>query len=431
MFSELLLDDPLQQVLAELCYTDMTEVQETAIPLALEGRDIIVNARTGSGKTLAYCLPMIQQILDNPRPPEHRTQALVLAPTRELCRQINKQISLLAKYTGITSTVIIGGEDPRYQKQALLKRPDIVIATPGRLLQHEQRDVIDLDDITILVLDEADRMLELGFDEDVITIAAGCNHECQTSLFSASFNERRFSELTDAVMHEPVLILVDQAREANASILQQKILVDNIAHKTEICAYIIQNEAFQRGIIFANKRDTVEKLASQLQSKGIMTASLHGELDQEVRNRILSRLRNDEIKVIVATDVASRGLDISGLELVINFDIPRSGDDYIHRIGRTGRMDTPGRAINLITVGDWNRMISIERYLGVACELIQVPSLPAKNRAPENLKSSGKTWGDKKPGAKPAAKKKKSKIRDRDRKNIGKRRKASGTNRQP
>ena len=226
MFSSLLLDEPLLDALESLGFTEMTEVQESAIPKALEGKDLIVNAKTGSGKTLAFVLPLLQQILDNP---QSVTQALILAPTRELCRQINKQCTLLAQYTDIRTAVIIGGEDPKYQLKALEKYPDIIIATPGRLLEHVKRNIIELEAINILVMDEADRMLAMGFSDQVIEIASRCNEECQTVLFSASFNQKKFKLLTDAILYEPEEIIVDDPRNNNLNITLDGLFSSQIA----------------------------------------------------------------------------------------------------------------------------------------------------------------------------------------------------------
>ena len=231
MFSSLLLDEPLLDALESLGFTEMTEVQESAIPKALEGKDLIVNAKTGSGKTLAFVLPLLQQILDNP---QSVTQALILAPTRELCRQINKQCTLLAQYTDIRTAVIIGGEDPKYQLKALEKYPDVIIATPGRLLEHVKRNIIELEAINILVLDEADRMLAMGFSDQVIEVASRCNEECQTVLYSASFNQKKFKLLTDAILYEAEEIIVDDPRNNNLNITQLKIAADNSTHKLKL-----------------------------------------------------------------------------------------------------------------------------------------------------------------------------------------------------
>lgn len=423
MFSSLLLDEPLLDVLEFLGFEEMTEVQAAAIPRALEGKDLIVNAKTGSGKTLAYIVPMLQQILDNP---QSVTQALILAPTRDLCRQINKQCSLFSQFTDITSEIIIGGEDPKYQIKALQKFPDIIVATPGRLLEHVARDVINLDAINILVLDEADRMLTMGFSDEVITIANLCSEECQTLLYSASFNQSKFKELTEKILHEPEMILVDSNRENNQNIMQQKVLADDNEHKLKLCQHIIENESFSKAIIFANKKETVDKISSWLQSKNISSVAIHSDINQDVRNQQLRKFRIGEINVLIATDVASRGLDIADLDLIINFDVPRNGEDYMHRIGRTGRMYDSGTAVTLVNANEWNKMISIENFLQVKCDVRTVKSLVANFTGPEQQKSSGKAYGKKRRKNKQVKKvKTKVKNRSRERKNLGKRRKPS------
>jgi len=405
----------------------MTEVQSAAMPPALAGKDLIVNARTGSGKTLAYVVPLLQQILDNP---QSLTQAIILAPTRDLCRQINKQCTLLAQYTDIKTAVIIGGEDPKHQIKALQAYPDIVIATPGRLLEHVKRDVIVLDAINILVLDEADRMLAMGFSEDVISIASQCGEDVQTVLFSASFNQNKFKPLIDSILVDPEMILVDSARENNQNITQQKILADNVEHKLKLCYYLLENNdpdfSYSKAIVFANKKDTVNKISGWLQSKDIASAVIHSDVAQEIRNNLLRKFRIGDISIIIATDVASRGLDITDLDLIINFDVPRNGEDYMHRIGRTGRMYETGRSVTLVDSQEWNKMISIENFLDIECTEHKIKSLAAKFKGPENRKSSGKSYGKKRTKVESSKKdKKKIKTRVRDRKNIGKRRKPS------
>ena len=427
MFSSLLLDEPLLDALESLGLTEMTEVQEAAIPQALEGKDLIVNARTGSGKTLAFVLPLLQQILDNP---QSVTQALILAPTRELCRQINKQCTLLAQYTDINTAVIIGGENPKYQLKALEQYPDIIIATPGRLLEHVKREVIDLGSINILVLDEADRMLEMGFSDQVIDVSSQCSEECQTVLYSASFNEKKFQVLTDAILFEPVEIIIDSARSNNINITQLKITADDNAHKLKLCDYILKNKdddfKFNKAIVFANKRVTVNEISRWLQSKEIRSAVVHSDVSQDIRNQLLRKFRLNEIDIIVATDVASRGLDITDLDLIINFDVPRDGEDYMHRIGRTGRMFDTGTAITLVDSHEWNRMIGIENFLDGKCIERKIKSLVGNYTGPENRKSSGKSHGVKRKKKPVEAKAKtKIKVRLRDKKNIGKRRKPS------
>lgn len=429
MFSSLLLDEPLLDAVESLGFSEMTEVQQAAIPRALEGKDLIVNAKTGSGKTLAYLLPLLQQVLDNP---QSVSQALILAPTRELCRQINKQCSLLAQYTDIKAAVIIGGEDPKHQLKALQKYPDIIIATPGRLLEHVKRGVINLEAINILVIDEADRMLAMGFSDEVISIANQCSDECQTVLYSASFNQKKFKQLTDSVLLQPETIIVDNAREYNKNVSQEKILADDKTHKLNLCAHILSNNCeainFNKAIVFANKKDSVNDISAWLQSNQITCAFIHSDITQDLRNNLLRKFRNNEINIIIATDVASRGLDISGLDLIINFDVPRNGEDYMHRIGRTGRMFDTGLAITLVDPQEWNRMISIENFLNHECVERKIKGLAAKFTGPDKRKSSGKTFGPKRKEPKEnkaSVTRKKAKTRLRERKNIGKRRKPS------
>ncbi len=426
MFSSLLLDDSLLQAIETLGFEKMTEVQSAAIPLALTGKDLIVNARTGSGKTLAYVIPMLQQILDNP---QSLSQAIILAPTRDLCRQINKQCSLLAQYTDITTAVIIGGEDPKHQIKALEKYPDIIIATPGRLLEHVKRDVIILDAINILLIDEADRMLAMGFSKDVSLISAQCSEECQTILYSASFNQNKFEELIENILFEPEVIMVDSARENNLNIKHKKILSDNNKHKMKVCRFIVNHKyagiTYQKAIIFANKKETVNQIYSDLQANEIAATYIHSDIDQDKRNQLLRSFRKGDINVLIATDVASRGLDIPELDLIINLDVPRNGEDYMHRVGRTGRMFEHGLALTLVNANDWNKMISIENFLQIACPILKIPAIAANFSGPDNLKSSGKSYGKKRKKVTKENKKKKTKIRSRNKKNIGKRRQPS------
>lgn len=423
LFSSLLIDEPLLDAIEQMGFADMTDVQTAAIPLALGGKDLIVNAKTGSGKTLAYVIPLLQQILDNP---QSLTQAIILAPTRDLCRQINKQCSLLAQFTDIKTVTIIGGEDPKHQIKALENYPEIIIATPGRLLEHVKRDVIVLDAINILVLDEADRMLTMGFSDDVIAIANQCNEETQTILYSASFNQKKFTQLIDTILFEPEIIIVDSARENNENIIQQKILADDTQHKLKLCQYLLKNDKFSKAIVFANKKDTVNQISSALQAEDITNAYIHSGVEQDVRNRLLRNFRKDELNILIATDVASRGLDIPELDLIINFDVPKNGEDYMHRIGRTGRMNELGASITLVSAFEWNKMISIENFLNIECIERKLPSLSAKFTGPENRKSSGKSFGKKRKKSKKIKVKSKVKNRLRDKKNVGKRRKAIG-----
>jgi superfamily II DNA/RNA helicase len=253
-------------------------------------------------------------------------------------------------------------------------------------------------------------------------------------LYSASFNQKKFKLLTDQVLIEPEIIMVDSAREYNKNVRQEKILADDRTHKLRLCAHILKNNNqeinYNKAIVFANKKDTVNEISSWLQSNEIMSAVIHSDIKQEIRNNLLRKFRNNDINIIIATDVASRGLDISGLDLIINFDVPRDGEDYMHRIGRTGRMFDTGMALTLVDSQEWNRMISIENFLSIKCVEGKIKGLAAKYTGPEHRKTSGKAYGRKrkeqkenKATAGKTAKKPKNRVRDR--KNIGKRRSPS------
>jgi len=258
----------------------------------------------------------------------------------------------------------------------------------------------------------------------VIRLAKQCNEDCQHLLFSASYNPKKFAALTAQIMDEPEEIIIDSARQLNENIRLQKILADDSEHKLALCEHLLKNESFTRAIVFANKKENVNRICSWLQSKAIDTAFIHGDIEQEKRNRQMQRFRNGEVRVIVATDLASRGLDVNELDLIINFDVPRNGEDFLHRIGRTGRMQNSGTAITLVSAGEWNTMIGIENFLQSQGEFRRIEGLVARFRGPEKQKKSGKAYGAKR--KKTTVKKtpvKRQKNRVRDRKNIGKRRK--------
>ncbi len=407
--------------------TTPTDVQEACLPAALEHKDLLVSARTGSGKTITFLLPLLQHILDDTRK-KHAygacTQALILVPTRELARQINKQCLRLTEFTHLETTTIIGGEDPRHQLLRLKKIPDILIATPGRLLEHLHRESIDLSEIQVLVLDEADRMLSMGFSDEVMEVAAYCNSSRQTMLFSASLNHHFFKEMIETLLYQPETIELNTIREKHDSIQHQMVLADDITHKSQLLAHFVSNAGFDKVLAFTNTRQQVENLGSLMQSLGIKAGTLHGELDQKQRNSIVTKLRSGEINLLIATDVASRGLDIPKINCVINFDLARNGEDYAHRVGRTARGGETGTAIAFISANEWDQMIRIQHFLHIHFKKIKPAGLQAKYQGPKKLKTSGKAANKNKKEKHKAAKKKagKTKNRLRDRKNIGKRR---------
>jgi superfamily II DNA/RNA helicase len=421
LFSEFDLDTRLLKALDKLGIDKPTPVQTAAIPPAMDHKDLLVSAETGSGKTAAFLLPTLHQLLNESRP-QSATRMLILLPTRELARQVMKHFTQLAEFTHLQSALICGGETFKYQRALLRKNPEVIIATPGRLLEHLGHDTADLSDLEFLILDEADRMLDMGLSEDVLEIVRCCNNTRQTLLFSATLNHRGLSRIMEGMLHEPETITLNTVREQHRNIRQQIVLADDTLHKLRLTAWLLANETFDKALIFTNTRAQADKLGAYLRSQEQRIGVLHGEIEQDGRNRIMHLLRQGTINVLVATDVAARGLDIKGVDLVINFDMARSGKEHVHRIGRTGRAGEEGVAICLISPQEWNLMSSIGRYLRVDFEQRTIKALIGKYKGPHKTKASGKAAGSKKAKQKKKANEAKPKQRQRDKKNTGKRR---------
>lgn len=395
MFTALALNERLLKALAELKFTEPTPVQAAAIPPALEGRDLRVTARTGSGKTAAFLLPLLHRLLAEPRG-QKDVRALILLPTRELARQTLQEVERMAAYTFLKASLVTGGEDFKVQAAHLRKIPDILIATPGRLLEHLEAGHLVLKDVATLVLDEADRMLDMGLGESVLRLVDECPTERQTWLFSATTGGAALREVALKVLREPQHLMLNAVSELSDNLRQEIITADTTTHKEELVFWLLANENYQRAIIFTNTRVQADRLYGHLVARDVKAFVLHGEKDQKERKQALERFQQGNSKVLVATDVAARGLDIEGLDLVINFDMPRSGDEYVHRVGRTGRAGAEGAAVSLICHTDWNLMSSIERYLKQHFARRLIPGLKGHYRGPKNLKASGKAVGTKK-----------------------------------
>lgn len=423
MFTDIQLNERLQKALDAQGISTPTKVQEATIAPALSGKDLMISAVTGSGKTYAFLLPILQRFIDTPAP-RSATRALILVPTRELAEQVSKSCDQLAAFTQIKSISVFGGIGFKEQAAKLRKNPEILVATPGRLIEHLERQSIDLSDLEVLVLDEADRMLDMGFSEDVLKIAAQCRPERQTLLFSATLDTGDIGHLTKQVMIEPQSLLLSDARTQVSAITQQIILADDVKHKERLLHALLSEATFDRALVFSNTKTAADQLGHLLRYHKHRTAVLHGDMDQPQRRLVLQRFRDKSINVLVATDVAARGLDISGVDLVVNFMMARSGDDYVHRIGRTGRAGNAGTAISLISASEWNLMCSIERYLRVKFERRSIDGMEGTFSGPTRTKSSGKAVGKKKRNdtKKTEAEKPKVKKRARDQKSIGKRR---------
>ncbi len=433
MFSELALHERLLKALDKQGFEKPTPVQTEAVPAALKGQDLQVSAETGSGKTAAFLLPLLNRMLVDAAP-NTATRALILVPTRELARQVLKHCTDLMSFTHLKAGLITGGADLKYQRAVLRKNPEILIATPGRLVEHLSQNSADLSDLEILVLDEADRMLDLGFSEDMLKITEACTADHQTLLFSATLHHKGVAEVARKVLNDAAVITLNRVQDGHSGIHQQIVLADGIKHKKQLMVRLLEKENFQKALVFTNTRDMAGQLGGLLSYHNIRAAVLHGEMEQIERNRVMDLLRRGHIDVLVATDVAARGLDVKGIELVINFDMARKGDDHVHRVGRTGRAGEQGLAISLISQSEWNLMASIERYLKLNFERRDVPGLEGVWKGPKKLKASGKAAGTRKRTdkskkdrtRKDATGKKgtgeKVKQRHRDRKSIGKRR---------
>jgi superfamily II DNA/RNA helicase len=366
------------------------------VPAALGGSDLRISAETGSGKTLAYLIPLAQRCLGEEIPPEAGTLALVLVPTRELARQVLKQARTLLASTPLRAEAITGGADFKYQKALLRRNPEVLVATPGRLLEHCEKGSADLASLQMLVLDEADRMLDMGFRDDVLQITGHCPPQRQVLMLSATLHHRGLREVSRALLHSPVTIAVGEVRQPHSGISHQLLLADHQAHKDQLLLALLQQGGYRRALVFGNRRATAARLAGLLRRHHLRCDCLHGELTTEERKQVMTRFRDGQVDILCASDVAARGLDVKEIDLVVNYDMPRSGDDYLHRTGRTGRAGEHGTAISLVAAPEWNLMISIERYLKLSFERRSLPGLKAKYSGPKHQKSSGKAVGSRK-----------------------------------
>lgn len=382
MLEEIDLDRQLRLGLDTLPFTDATEVQQRVIPAALAGNDLLVCAETGSGKTLAYLLPLAQKILSSDARKQPGTLALVLVPTRELARQVVKQCDQLFSRSPLQALAITGGAQLKYQKARLRKDPDIVVATPGRLLEHLQHKSVDLSALQTLVLDEADRMLDLGLRDDVLAIADACTSQPQALLLSATLSHRGVSVLSETLLNSPRSITVGKQRKPHGNIRHQLILADSQMHKNKLLTALLLAGDLRRTLVFCNTRKTATGLARLLAKEQLACDCLHGELSTEERKLAIERFTEGKTRILCASDVAARGLDVADIDAVVNFDVPANGDDYIHRSGRTGRAGATGLAITLAGPGDERGVAGIERQLSSAFERRTLPGLKARYNGP-------------------------------------------------
>jgi ATP-dependent RNA helicase RhlE len=369
-FKELQLDNRLIEALESVGFDNATPVQQQAIPLILQGRDIIASAQTGTGKTAAFLLPIIHKIINGN--PGH-VNTLIIAPTRELAQQIDQQIEGLAYFTNISSASVYGGGDGKgwdIQKKALIEGSDIITATPGRLISMLATSSINLNGLKHLVLDEADRMLDMGFHDDIMRIIRQLPEERQTLLFSATMPPK-IRTLAEKILKNPVEINIAVSKPAEKIVQKAYLVHDN--QKEELLKTILNNSAFESVIIFSSTKEKVKSLNITLRKSGYLSKAFHSDLEQEEREEIMRGFRSRRVKILVGTDVISRGIDVENIDLVINYDTPSDPEDYIHRIGRTARAASEGTAITFINDRDKQKFLRIEQFIGREVEKVPLP----------------------------------------------------------
>lgn len=369
-FNEMNLDERILRAVKDLGYEEATSIQTKAIPLALEGEDILGQAQTGTGKTAAFAIPLLSRINSKNK----NLQAIVLCPTRELALQVSKEFRKLSQYMhSIKLIPVYGGQDIVKQIKSLKAGVQIIVGTPGRVMDHMRRRTIKLSDVNCVVLDEADEMLDMGFREDIETILAEIPEERQTMLFSAT-------------MPKPILEITKKYQKdaKNVKVVNKELTVENIeqyyfevkrAYKDEILSRLIDVYNPELSIIFCNTKKKVEEVANDLQNRGYFAEGLHGDLKQAQRDRVMGNFRSGKTEILVATDVAARGLDVKGVDLVINYDLPQDDEYYVHRIGRTGRAGKSGLALSFVSGKEVYKLKEIQRYCHTKIKLKPVPSL--------------------------------------------------------
>lgn len=391
-FKELQLHKPLLRALAESGYENPTPVQKETIPLVLAGKDVIASAQTGTGKTAAFALPILQQLIEKQDAPKRgkKIRALIVSPTRELAIQIQESFKVYGANTDLRSCVVFGGASLEPQIDVLKKGVDIVVATPGRLLDLHKQDYINLDHIETLVLDEADLMLDMGFIDDVLKIERLCRHEKQILLFSATM-PFKVVQLAKTLLKDPELVEV-AAPSSVASNVKQLLYYVPKPDKIELCLHLLRNTIKGNILIFRRTKNGVDKLESTLLKNNFNADSIHGDKTQSGRQEALNRFKKGEVNILIATDVASRGIDIDQLDAVINFDIPNISETYVHRIGRTGRAGKEGTSYTFCSADE-------KRYIKDIQKLIQ-KNIPVEEDHPYVLDPQAKPQVHKKKGSK-------------------------------
>lgn len=426
-FDTFSLDPQIIKAIVKEGYTKPTKIQLEAIPEIKKGVDIRASAQTGTGKTAAFLLPTLDRLAKAPLSKETRNgpRVLILVPTRELAVQITEQAQKYSQFLSRIKTVCIsGGVSYQLHAKKMARAYDVLVATPGRLVDYIERGKIKLSSIEVFILDEADRMLDMGFTKSIEQIVAQIPVERQTLLFSATL-QKNILALSEKLLHNPLTIKVHEDGEKHQNIQQKLHYVDNLSHKNRLLEHILNDQAVQTSIIFTATKKHAEQLQYELKDKGYRVAALHGDMNQGQRNRAIQRFKEGKVNILVATDVAARGLHVEAITHVINFDLPRNIEDYVHRIGRTGRAEATGIALSFAAERDKSLVKRIESFIGQQIDVSEIqglePSapkftgaLPRKNKRPSNSKTSFSGFAKKKEERNDFAKRgKRFKVRDK------------------
>ena len=383
-FDDLHLAEPIARAVKDKGYTKPSPIQAKAIPVVLKGGDLLASAQTGTGKTAAFTLPVLQQLLDKPRASGNRCKALVLTPTRELAAQILENAEMYSKHTKIRSTVVFGGVKINPQMQKLRSGTEVLVATPGRLLDLHSQNAIKFDELDILVLDEADRMLDMGFIHDIKRVLKILPPKRQNLLFSATFSDE-IRQLAHGLLDNPAEVSVAKENTTNTQIEHKLHPVDKSA-KTRLLSHLTRTENWEQALVFSRTKHGANKLVRMLEKDGIKAAAIHGNKSQNQRTKALADFKDGKITLLIATDIAARGIDIHQLPQVVNFDLPNVPADYVHRIGRTGRAGMTGHAISLVSADEIDQLQDIERLIQMHIEREEIKGFKPQNPLPESRK---------------------------------------------
>ena len=388
-FSNMGLIEPLIRAVSNLGYTDPTPVQERSIPVILSGHDLLASAQTGTGKTASFVLPCLQKITELPAVKKNKAHVLILTPTRELAAQIHENIIQLSQNLSIHSAVVFGGVKINPQMMKLRSGVDILVATPGRLLDLCNQNAVKLDETSIFILDEADRMLDMGFIHDIKRVIKLLPFKKQSLMFSATFSTE-IRSLTQGLLNNPITVDVSP-RNSSVTMINQIVHPVDKRRKTALLSHLIHTNKWQQTLVFSRTKHGANKLVKNLAEAQIHSAAIHGNKSQAQRTKALTDFKSGKLQILIATDIAARGIDIDKLPCVVNFDLPQVAEDYVHRIGRTGRAGCTGYAVSLVSADEINQLQSIERLIKKKLNRIEIEDFePAHNLPQVDLKNNAK-----------------------------------------